>query len=85
MESILEVPGFSVVNGLPHDVLHDLFEGIVKYELLLFLPYCLSKGYFTITDFKSRLQGYDFGPEDKPIPSVLMTDTKSVYASWQHR
>ena len=32
--SILEeVPGFSVVNGLPHDVMHDLFEGVVKYEL----------------------------------------------------
>ena len=65
--SILEeVPGFSVVYGLPHDVMHDLFEGVVKYELLLFLPYCLSKGYFTIADLNSRLQGYDFGPEDKP-------------------
>ena len=65
--SILEeVPGFSVVNGLPHDVMHDLFEGVVKYELLLFLPHCLSEGYFTIVDLNSRLQGYDFGAEDKP-------------------
>ena len=74
--SILEeVPGYSVIEGLPHDVMHDLFEGVVKYELLLFLPYCVSKGYFTISDLNSRLQGYDFGQEDKPSPFKL--DDKS--------
>ena len=27
--SILEeLPGFSVINGLPHDIMHDLFEGV---------------------------------------------------------
>ena len=27
--SILEsVPGFSVTTGMPHDILHDLFEGL---------------------------------------------------------
>lgn len=32
--SILEdVPGFSVVTGLPHDIMHDLYEGVVKQEL----------------------------------------------------
>ena len=29
-QSILEdIPGFSVVSGIPHDIMHDLFEGIV--------------------------------------------------------
>ena len=74
--SILEeVPGFSVVNGLPHDIMHDLFEGVVKYELLLFLPYCISEGYFTISDLNSRLQGYDFGSDDKP--SAFSLDDKN--------
>ena len=32
--SVLEdVPGFSVVTSLPHDIMHDLFEGIAKKEL----------------------------------------------------
>ena len=26
----------AVIEGLPHDVTHDLFEGVVKYELILF-------------------------------------------------
>lgn len=35
--SVLEdVPGFSVVTSLPHDIMHDLFEGIAKKELNLF-------------------------------------------------
>lgn len=55
-----EVPGFSVINGLPHDVMHDLFEGVVKYELSLFLSYGVTKGYYTIKDFNTRVQGYDF-------------------------
>ena len=39
--SILEeVPGFSVVTGLPHDIMHDLFEGVVPYELKLLIKIC---------------------------------------------
>ena len=28
-----EVPGFSVIKRLPHDMMHDLYEGIVPYEI----------------------------------------------------
>lgn len=42
--SILEdVPGFSVVTGLPHDIMHDLYKGVVKHELKLSLTYCIDK------------------------------------------
>lgn len=38
--SILEdIPGFSVVTGLPHDIMHDLFEGVAGIELKL-LQHC---------------------------------------------
>ena len=63
-----------MVNGLPHDVMHDLFERVVEYELL-FLPYCISEGFFTISDLNSRLQGYDFGSDDKP--SAFNLDDKN--------
>ena len=37
--SILEdVPGFSVATALPHDIMHDLFEGVAKKEFLLIVP-----------------------------------------------
>lgn len=66
--SILEeVPGFSVVTGLPHDIMHDLFEGFVHYELKLLLSYCVrQQKYFTIKDLNHRISVFDFGEEDRP-------------------
>ena len=61
-----EVPGFSVSVGLPLDIMHDVFEGVFHYELKLFLIYCQSKGFFTVKFLNSRIQGYDFGTDDKP-------------------
>ena len=65
--SILEeVPGFSVATGLPLDIMHDLFDGVVHYELKLFLLYCTSNNFFSIETLNNRLGSYDFGVEDKP-------------------
>ena len=64
--SILEdVPGFSVVTGIPHDIMHDLFEGIVPYELKLLIIYCVRKKYFSIDLLNDRLKRFDF-VHDKP-------------------
>ena len=44
------VPGFSVVTGLPQDVMHDLLEGVINYELRLLLVHCcINCKYFTIS------------------------------------
>jgi len=56
-----EVPGFSVVNGLPHDIMHDLFEGVVPYELKLLLTHCVHAKYFTMDTLNERIDAYDFG------------------------
>ena len=31
MSVLEEAPGYSVINGLPHDMMHDLYEGIVPF------------------------------------------------------
>ena len=47
--SILEdVPGFSVVHGLHHDIMHDLFEGVVPYEVKLLLHHYIQSKYFSL-------------------------------------
>ena len=58
LSKLEEVPGFSVINGLPHDIMHDLFEGIVPYELKLLIGHCVQAKYFTINE---RIKAYDFG------------------------
>lgn len=68
-KSILEdVPGFSVATCIPHDIMHDLFEGVVPHELKLFLTYATQqKRYFSINDLNERIKMFDF-VHDKPTP-----------------
>lgn len=40
MSVLEEVPGFSVIKGLPHDIMHDLYEGIVPYEIVYSYSLC---------------------------------------------
>ena len=67
--SILEeVPGFSVISGLPHDIMHDLYEGVVPFELKLLLQHCVSRKYFTIDELNNRLSSFPFVcNEPRPI------------------
>ena len=65
--SILEeVPEFSVVTSMPHDITHDLFEDIVPLELKLLLSHCITSKYFTLQELNSRISAFDF-PESTPI------------------
>ena len=70
--SLLDVKYFSMCDwGLPHDVMHDLFEGVVQYELKLLLLHCIDKNYFSLLDFNKRLISFDYGyseVSDKPVP-----------------
>ena len=74
--SILEtVPHFSVVRNLPHDIMHDLFEGVVPYEMKLLLTYCIENKYFSCVGFNNRLQQFDFGyTEIKDKPSLILNE-----------
>ena len=65
--SVLEdVPGFSVTTSIPHDIMHDLFEGVVPYELKLLITHFIQiKKYFTIDFLNDRIDRFDF-TFDKP-------------------
>lgn len=68
-----EVPAFSVV---PHDIMHDLSEGIVPLELKLLL--CIAS-LLSISRFKnlSRISPFDF-PESTP---TAICDTSHIRQS----
>ena len=56
------VPGFSVVTGLPQDVMHDLLEGVINYELRLLLVHCcINCKYFTISQLNDRIKSFNYG------------------------
>ncbi len=59
--SLDSLPNFSVVDNMPHDIMHDLFEGVVPCEFKLFLQYCISQSVFSLDTFNHRLAAFDFG------------------------
>lgn len=69
---LLDVKHFPMMDwGLPHDIMHDLFEGVVQYEIKVLLLHCLEKKMFTLEEFYHRLLDFDFGyteVADKPTP-----------------
>lgn len=65
------LPYFSVIDGIPHDIMHDLYEGVIPYELKLLLTHCTSKSYFEVHTLDQRLRAFNFGYTeigDKPAP-----------------
>ena len=82
-ESILEsIPNFSVVENLPHDIMHDLLEGVIPHEIKALLMYfILECKYFTLKKLNERLANYNYGyteASDKPTP---ISDIKSLRQS----
>ena len=78
LSKLEEVPSFSVIQGLPHDIMHDLFEGVVPYELKLLLCHCVHAKYFTVRKLNETIKEYDFGCNiPVPIdPKVLGSNSK---------
>lgn len=63
------IPNFSVAENLPHDIMHDLFEGVVPYEMKLLITHLVNVKHFTVATFNDRLRRFDFGYiecSDKP-------------------
>ncbi len=71
--SILEdIPNFSVVRNIPHDIMHDLFEGVIPCEMKLLLQYLTEKKYCTVAILNSRINSFDFGYSELPDkPSLI--------------
>ena len=79
MSVLEEVPGYSVINGLPHDIMHDLYEGVVPYEFKLLLRHCVGQSYFSVEELNRRIECYRFDSNEPRLldPSVIKSnDTK---------
>ena len=76
MSILEEAPGYLVIHGLPHDIMHDLYEGIVPYELKLLIRYCINQKYFTVDELNGRMERYHFeGNKPRPFDPSLVRNT----------
>lgn len=69
---------FHVCNGgLLPDIMHDVLEGALQYEVKLLLQAMIeSENYFTLEEFNSRLEHVELGHmecKDRPTPITSTT------------
>lgn len=72
-------------SGLPHDLMHDLLEGLVPLEVKHLLSCYVSTHTFTLQEFNDRLLKFNFGYSEKDKPNPILSATlkpdKTIRAS----
>ena len=70
--------------GLPPCIGHDLFEGIVAFDMVLFVKYLISQNWFTVSYLNSAINQFKFDPlssHSKCVPFKMSSSKLSGNAS----
>ena len=66
---------FHVTNGLAPDVMHDVLEGTLQYEVKELLKfYVLDQKLISLSTLNKKIEGFAYGPiesPNKPVPITL--------------
>jgi len=69
---------FHAVTNFVQDVMHDIFEGVLAYDVPLICQCLITRGFFDISTLNHRIQTFDYGFADKankpPVISSLNVD-----------
>lgn len=65
--------------GLPPCIGHDLFEGVVAFDLKLYIDYFILKKWFTLIELNTLIDKFHYSIEDrKDKPCVLSATSKRI-------
>jgi len=56
-----EVPNFHVVRNMVCNFMHDISEGVARYDVAIIVQNFMSKKYFTLDQLNSRIILYQYG------------------------
>lgn len=70
-----DVKGFKVLDQVGVDLMHDLLEGVIKYDLSFLISYyILELKLFSLEVLNHRLINFDYGPDKSNKPCILNMD-----------
>lgn len=69
---------FDITKHFPHDVMHDLYEGVLPYEMKLLLQHVTGNNsggpvLITLADINRRIEDYDYDYPDKKNKPISMS------------
>jgi len=56
-----DLPYFCVSNNKAVDLMHDILEGVAKYDLNIVIPKLISKGFFDLNYLNSTIAAFNYG------------------------
>ena len=60
-------------GGLPHDIMHNVLEGVLVHEMSLLLHYCLRRKFITLADYyNERLVNFDYDYTETSRPAPIL-------------
>ena len=72
MDSILNSSMyFHVADGLPPDIMHDVLEGALSYEIKLMISHFLQLHYFSLKEINRRIVTFKYGSDARDKPSIF--------------
>ena len=72
-ESAFNRGNFHVVDRLPADIMHDLLEGILPYEMALLLQQLIAGGLLTVQQLNRIINSWPYGTLDKQNKPVAIS------------
>lgn len=70
-----DVPGFHAVESLTGDVMHDVLEGVCRYDLGKILHFFIRvRKFFSLECLNQRISTFSYGPNEKQNKPVEITD-----------
>ena len=77
---------FKVTKGLPPDIMHDLLEGVIRYNFCCLIEHLHELKYYSAKDLNQDLKAFKYGRIDKKnhLPVDLFTDKSRYKISATH-
>ncbi|CAC5371105.1 unnamed protein product [Mytilus coruscus] len=65
-----ELEYYHIISGMPSDLAHDLFEGVVCDVLTNVIKYCVTEDFFSLETINNQIQKFNFCRTDKKAISL---------------
>ena len=64
---------FHITDGLAPDIMHDILEGCLQYEVKELLKYYVTENIISLSQLNSKIEAFPYGLEspNKPTPITL--------------
>lgn len=70
-----DIKDFNIIEQLGVDVMHDLLEGVCKYDMLFLVSYFTTDvKFFSLETLNERIKNFDYGPDNSSKPVTISPD-----------